>query len=236
MDRNIERMARFAQQHGVWLAPPRQATQKRAHCAPAGTCGAKRPLRAKISEAEALAEGGIRNIFISNEIADIYKLERVAKLAKALNAEGGRCWSLRGRCKQAWAVWRRPCSRLRQAIKRWMCWWKSMWARTRCGVEPGEAAMALAQAIAAPAQPALWGSAGLSRRSPASAHRCQRKAAVSRCSNYVNRTCHEFDRARIAIPLIADRRRVYDAVRQRRVLQDSPARFCSWTPTTLQPA
>ena len=83
MDRNIERMARFAQQHGV-LWRPHAKLHKSALIAPLlEHAGASGHCVQKISEAEALAEGGIRNIFISNEIVAPTKLERVAKLAKA---------------------------------------------------------------------------------------------------------------------------------------------------------
>jgi D-serine deaminase-like pyridoxal phosphate-dependent protein len=68
MDRNIERMARFAQQHGV-LWRPHAKLHKSAHIAHllehAGACG---HCVQKVSEAEALAQGGITNIFISNEV------------------------------------------------------------------------------------------------------------------------------------------------------------------------
>ena len=90
MDRNIERMARFARQHGV-LWRPHAKLHKSAHIAllleQAGACG---HCVQKVSEAEALAEGGVNNIFISNEVVSPAKLERVARLAKTLYARSGR--------------------------------------------------------------------------------------------------------------------------------------------------
>lgn len=84
MERNIERMARFAQQHGV-LWRPHAKLHKCAQIAlllqQAGACG---HCVQKVSEAEALAAAGITNIFISNKVIAPAKLARVAKLAKAL--------------------------------------------------------------------------------------------------------------------------------------------------------
>jgi len=44
----------------------------------------------KTSEAEALAAGGVNDIFISNEVIAPQKLQRVARLAAELHARGGR--------------------------------------------------------------------------------------------------------------------------------------------------
>lgn len=201
MDRNIERMARFTQQHGV-LWRPHAKLHKSAHIAhlleQAGACG---HCVQKVSEAEALAEGGIRNIFISNEIVAPNKLERVAKLAKALNAQGGRL-ALAVDCAAG-------ITRLAQAMQDAQAGDAAIdvlveinVGQNRCGADPGEAAVVLARAIQA--QPALH-FAGLQAYHGGAQHlrtAQERKAAIEQVLKHVNRTRHEFDRAGIEIPLI----------------------------------
>lgn len=201
MDRNIERMARFAQQHGV-LWRPHAKLHKSAHIAHllehAGAIG---HCVQKVSEAEALAAGGITNIFISNEVIAPLKLARVAALAKALSAEGGRL----AICVDS----EEGVTRLAQAMQDAQAGNAAIDAlveinvgQNRCGAEPGEAAVALAQAIAA--QPTLR-FAGLQAYHGGAQHlrtADERKAAIEQVLTLVKRTHHEFDRANIAIPLI----------------------------------
>lgn len=201
MDRNIERMARFAQQHGV-LWRPHAKLHKSAHIAHllehAGAIG---HCVQKVSEAEALAAGGITNIFISNEVIAPLKLARVAALAKALSAEGGRL----AICVDS----EEGVTRLAQAMQDAQAGNAAIDAlveinvgQNRCGAEPGEAAVALAQAIAA--QPTLR-FAGLQAYHGGAQHLRaveERKAAIEQVLTLVKRTHHEFDRANIAIPLI----------------------------------
>ncbi|MBS0293234.1 MAG: DSD1 family PLP-dependent enzyme [Proteobacteria bacterium] len=90
MERNIERMAGFARRHGLrWR--PHAKMHKSAELAllltQAGACG---HCVQKLSEAEALAAGGVRDLFISNEVIAPHKLLRVARLAAELAARGGR--------------------------------------------------------------------------------------------------------------------------------------------------
>ena len=81
MERNLERMATFALAHGVRLRPHakthKSATLARLQIA-AGAVGV---CVQKVGEAEALADGGVGDIFISNEVVDAAKLARVARLA-----------------------------------------------------------------------------------------------------------------------------------------------------------
>lgn len=201
MDRNIERMARFAQQHGV-LWRPHAKLHKSAHIAHLlEHAGAVGHCVQKVSEAEALAAGGITNIFISNEVIAPLKLARVAALAKALSAEGGRL----AICVDS----EEGVTRLAQAMQDAQTGNAAIDAlveinvgQNRCGAEPGEAAVALARAIAA--QPTLR-FAGLQAYHGGAQHLRaveERKAAIEQVLTLVKRTHHEFDRANIAIPLI----------------------------------
>ena len=201
MDRNMERMARFAHTHGV-LWRPHAKLHKSAHIAhlleQAGACG---HCVQKVSEAEALAAGGITNIFISNEVIAPLKLARVAALAKALNAEGGRL----AICVDS----EEGVTRLTKAMQDVQAGAAAIdvlveinVGQNRCGAEPGEAAVALARAIAA--QPTLR-FAGIQAYHGGAQHlrtADERKAAIEQVLTLIKRTHHEFDRANIAIPLI----------------------------------
>lgn len=201
MDRNIERMVRFAQQHGV-LWRPHAKLHKSAHIAHllehAGAIG---HCVQKVSEAEALAAGGITNIFISNEVIAPLKLARAAALAKALNAGGGRL----AICVDS----EEGVTRLAKAMQDAQTGAAAIdvlveinVGQNRCGAEPGEAAVALARAIAAQSTLRF---AGIQAYHGGAQHlrtADERKAAIEQVLMLVKRTHHEFDRANIAIPLI----------------------------------
>ena len=89
MDRNLARMAAFAREHRLRLRPHAKmhksaelARLQMAHGA-VGVCVQK------TAEAEALAAGGVTNIYISNEVIAPPKLARVAALARRLARDGG---------------------------------------------------------------------------------------------------------------------------------------------------
>ena len=201
MDRNMERMARFAHEQGV-LWRPHAKLHKCAHIAhlleQAGACG---HCVQKVSEAEALAAGGVTDIFISNEIIAPAKLARVAALAKALNAEGGRL-----------AI----CVDSEEGITRLVKAMQDAQAgdaaidvlveinvgQNRCGVEPGTDAVLLINAIKPHASLRF---AGLQAYHGGAQHLRsaeERKAAIEQVLRLVNRTRHECDHAMIRIPLI----------------------------------
>ena len=89
MERNIARMADFARQHRVRWRPHAKMHKSAAlalQLQRAGACGA---CVQKTSEAEALAAGGVLDLYISNEVVDPAKLRRVARLAAWLAERGG---------------------------------------------------------------------------------------------------------------------------------------------------
>ena len=146
MERNIQRMADFARKHGVrWR--PHAKLHKSAEIAlllqKAGACGA---CVQKLSEAEALAAGGVNDLFISNEILAANKLLRTARLAAGLAARGGRL---------ALAVdSEEGIARLAEAMDKAGSdagidvFVEIDVGQGRCGVPPGAEAVALAQSIA----------------------------------------------------------------------------------------
>ena len=201
MDRNIERMAQFARQHGV-LWRPHAKLHKSAHIAHLlEHAGAVGHCVQKVSEAEALAAGGITNLFISNEVIAPNKLARVAALAKALNAQGGRL---------AIAVDNEEgITRLAKAMQDAQAGDAAIdvlieinVGQSRCGAEPGVDALLLILALKPHASLRF---AGLQAYHGGAQHlrtAAERKAAIDQVIKLVNRTRHECDHAMIRIPLI----------------------------------
>lgn len=110
LERNIATLAAFARGRGIVLRPHAKTHKCSAIAKLQVAAGAVGVCVQKVGEAEALTDGGIRDIYISNEVVDARKLERVARLAgrvklaiavdsalgaqrlaEALAAQGSRC-------------------------------------------------------------------------------------------------------------------------------------------------
>jgi D-serine deaminase-like pyridoxal phosphate-dependent protein len=89
MQRNLSRMAEFAKKHEIRWRPHAKMHKSAAiarlqvHAGAVGICVQK------TAEAEAMAAGGLTDIYISNEVIAPQKLARVAQLAHRLASEGG---------------------------------------------------------------------------------------------------------------------------------------------------
>lgn len=81
MERNLAAMAAFARARGLRLRPHAKTHKSAAIAQLQMAAGAVGVCVQKTSEAEALAERGVSDIYISNEIVDAAKLARVAALA-----------------------------------------------------------------------------------------------------------------------------------------------------------
>jgi D-serine deaminase-like pyridoxal phosphate-dependent protein len=90
MERNLQKMADYAKAHGVKLRPHAKMHKSGALSLRQIQAGAVGVCVQKTSEAEALAAAGVHDIYISNEVIAPAKLQRVAALARALQARGGR--------------------------------------------------------------------------------------------------------------------------------------------------
>ena len=145
MDRNIARMAAFAQAHGVRWRPHAKMHKCAALAQRLVAAGAVGACVQKTAEAEALAAQGVANLYISNEIVAPAKLARVAALARTLRARGGR---LAIAVDHAEGV-----ARLAQALAGEHdaidVFVEIDVGQGRCGLTPGPAAAALARQIAA---------------------------------------------------------------------------------------
>lgn len=80
---NLDRMALFTKQAGVALRPHAKSHKCPALALMQIAAGAVGVCCQKVSEAEAMVAGGVRNVFVSNEIVSDSKLDRLAELARS---------------------------------------------------------------------------------------------------------------------------------------------------------
>jgi len=81
LERNIERMAAYARQHRMRLRPHAKTHKSAAIAKLQMAAGAVGVCVQKLDEAQALADAGVADIYISNQVVDAAKLERLAQLA-----------------------------------------------------------------------------------------------------------------------------------------------------------
>src|SRR6478735_2753028 len=89
MQRNLGRMAEFCRKHEVRWRPHAKMHKSSAIARLQLQAGAVGICVQKTAEAEAMADGGVTDIYISNEVVAPQKLARVARLAHRLADEGG---------------------------------------------------------------------------------------------------------------------------------------------------
>jgi D-serine deaminase-like pyridoxal phosphate-dependent protein len=145
MKRNLTRMAEFCRKHHVRWRAHAKMHKSAAIARLQMEAGAVGVCVQKTAEAEAMAAGGIHDIYISNEVIAPHKLARVAALARRLAAENGKLAiavdSIEGvqRLAQAMGASAEGCT-----IDVFV---EIDVGQHRCGVQPGEASVALAHEI-----------------------------------------------------------------------------------------
>lgn len=143
VNRNMQRMAEFAAKHQIRLRPHAKMHKSAELARLQMQAGAVGVCVQTVGEGEALAAGGVNDIFITNQIVSPAKLRRVAALAHLLKNRGGRLAiavdSLEG------------VERLNQAMQLSSAqidvFIEIDIGQGRCGVPPGEQAIALARLI-----------------------------------------------------------------------------------------
>lgn len=143
VNRNMQRMAEFAAKHQIRLRPHAKLHKSAELARLQMQAGAVGVCVQTVGEGEALAAGGVNDIFITNQIISPAKLRRVAALAHLLKNRGGRLAiavdSLEG------------VERLNQAMQLSSAqidvFIEIDIGQGRCGVPPGEQAIALARLI-----------------------------------------------------------------------------------------
>ncbi|APW36697.1 alanine racemase [Rhodoferax koreense] len=150
MERNIARMAAFAAAHGVHWRPHAKMHKSAALALQMMAAGAVGVCVQKTAEAEAMLAGGVGNIYISNEVVSLSKLQRVAQMAAALKAKNTSdrlaiaVDSAEGVQRLAEAIGR-VAGDTRDVIDVFV---EIDVGQGRCGVAPGPAAVALARQVA----------------------------------------------------------------------------------------
>jgi D-serine deaminase-like pyridoxal phosphate-dependent protein len=145
MRRNLARMAEFCRKHHVRWRAHAKMHKSAAIAKLQMEAGAIGVCVQKTSEAEAMAAGGIHDIYISNEVIAPHKLARVAALAHRFAAENGRLAiavdSIEGVQRLAHAMSQAAAGNVIDVFVELDV------GQHRCGVQPGEAAVAIAQEI-----------------------------------------------------------------------------------------
>ena len=149
MERNLRSMAALAAQHQVMLRPHAKMHKSAELAKLQMAAGAVGVCVQKTAEAEALVAGGVHNIYISNEVISPTKLVRVAALTRVLAPLGGKLAicvdSLEG--IQRLAACMNDGFLLSGIASSIDVFIELNVGQNRCGVEPGSAAVALAQEI-----------------------------------------------------------------------------------------
>jgi D-serine deaminase-like pyridoxal phosphate-dependent protein len=139
MERNLERMAKFFQGKAVGLRP-HSKTHKSPYIAHRQlSLGAVGITCAKLGEAEVMVEAGIRDILIANQIVDRGKIARLAALGR--HADLMVAVDNPGNLEDLGDAARAHGTRIRVLVEVDI-------GMNRCGVPPGEPALALAQLAA----------------------------------------------------------------------------------------
>jgi D-serine deaminase-like pyridoxal phosphate-dependent protein len=149
MNRNIGRMAEFARKHEIKWRPHAKMHKCVALARLQLQAGAVGVCVQKTAEAEIMAAGGIRDIYISNEVVAAPKVARVASLAHRLAREKGRLAiavdSVEGVTRLAQAMNE---ARAQHQVSALIDVFVEIdVGQGRCGVAPGAAAAALAHEI-----------------------------------------------------------------------------------------
>jgi D-serine deaminase-like pyridoxal phosphate-dependent protein len=148
MQRNLSRMADFARKHNILWRPHAKMHKSSAIAKLQQQAGAVGVCVQKTSEAEAMAAGGVYDIYISNEVVAPGKLARVAELAHQLAAEHGQLAiavdSMEGVRRLANAMNARRHGNETAVIDVFV---EIDVGQGRCGVAPGRAALDLALEI-----------------------------------------------------------------------------------------
>ena len=200
MDRNIQRMADFARKHQVRWRPHAKMHKSAELALLLQQAGAQGVCVQKVSEAEALAAGGVRDITITNEVIAMPKLHRAARLATALASRGGRLGvavdSAEGIERLAEAMAQSGSGAGMDVLV------EIDVGQGRCGVPPGEAAVALALAVARHPRLRFAGLQAYHGRAQHFASAAERREAIARTVQQAAHTRDLIEAAGLPVPLV----------------------------------
>ena len=200
MERNIARMADFARKHQVLWRPHAKLHKSAEIALQLQRAGAVGACVQKTAEAEALAEGGVRDITITNQVIAHPKLLRVARLAAHLQTQGGRLAlavdSAEGVQRLAEAMAQAaPQARIDVLVEIDV-------GQGRCGVPPGAPALALAQAVARLTQLRFAGLHAYHGRAQHLRSAAERREAIAAAVQAARHTRDLITAAGLPVPLV----------------------------------
>ena len=200
MDRNIERMADFARKHRVRWRPHAKMHKSAEIALQLQRAGAQGVCVQKVSEAEALAAGGVEDITITNQVIALPKLHRVARLAAQLAARGGRLGLAvdhpEGIARLAEAMAQSGSDAGIDVLV------EIDVGQGRCGVPPGEAAVPLALAVARSPRLRFAGLQAYHGRAQHLADAAQRRETIAAVVQAARHTRQCIEAAGLPVPLI----------------------------------
>jgi 3-hydroxy-D-aspartate aldolase len=138
-EHNLRKLADFGRKAGVRLRPHAKTHKCPAIALAQISLGAVGQCCQKVGEAEALVQGGVKDVLVSNEVVGVHKLRRLAVLAKS--ATVALCFDDADQVRAAGAVARDFGVTLGALVEIEV-------GMERCGVPPGEPALELARLIA----------------------------------------------------------------------------------------
>lgn len=200
MERNITRMADFARKHQVLWRPHAKAHKCAELALWLQRAGATGACVQKTAEAETLAAGGVHDITITNEVIALPKLLRLARLAARLQAQGGRLTlavdSADGIHRLAEAMAQAaPQARIGVLVEIDV-------GQGRCGVPPGEPALALAHTVACQARLHFAGLHAYQGRAQHLHSAAERRDAIAAVVQATRHTRDLIAASGLAVPLV----------------------------------
>ncbi len=147
----------------------------------------------KVSEAEAMVAGGIGDVLVTNEIVGAAKLERLAHLAR--RAKIGVCVDDAGNARELDAAAGRAGVTLDVYLELEV-------GMGRCGVAPGEPALALAKAVAACPHLRFAGLQAYNGRAQHVRTLAERRALIERAAEHVRATRALLEGAGLGCPTV----------------------------------
>ncbi len=204
MQRNLQRMQQFADQHGVRLRPHAKMHKSAVLALQQISAGAVGVCVQKPSEAAAMVAGGVKNVYVSNEVIALSKCELLARLNSGLAVQNGRISvavdSLLGIERMAQAM--ESLGAQAAASAPMDVYVEIDVGQGRCGVPPGMAALALVLAIS---QRSCLRFAGLQAYHGRAQHlrtAAERRAAIAQVVQQVQHTKAALEAAGISVPLV----------------------------------
>jgi D-threonine aldolase len=203
MERNLARMQNYANAHGIKLRPHAKMHKSAALSLLQMQAGAVGVCVQKVSEAEALAAQGVRDIYISNVVTSLQKCERLAQIQCVPEGQNASKIKLSVAADNLHGI-----RTLAQALARiaphevLSVFIEIDVGQARCGVEPGAAAVPLAHEIS---RHACLRFAGLQAYHGKAQHvrsAAERKEAIEQVIEKVQLTTSALNAAGFDVPLV----------------------------------